>query len=878
MLQTQIGSGFQATQSRRTGLARKPGRRWVFVLALALLGESGMATTGSGQTPSAGSSGVTASTVQPAAANVTSMHRFVPRDNLILCVDFDGLDAHAEAWQKTAAYKMLNQTPLGIMLEEVAAQLLDKFLESVPGRKVSGVELVTLVKHMARKGWVVALNANQKGTNPFVGTLVLRGATATKEIKAISSRVLGTVMGADAKPKVDRKEGRVMVVIPPGTGTDSGWVWWPEKDDLIVGFMQPSNADTIIAVLDGKIPSAAEHANLKDLGKPEGSFIPLMTAFADPSVAPAEPKLKATEVLGQLKASTGMSRLEYRWGFDDDALMSVTRLLAPAPRKAALAVLDQSPLDTQSLIPMPEGVDSFVMASLSPAKALEFLSQVEQAKELKQKVEELMEKVRSQSRVDFDKDFFSNLGPRMAVYLAPGRSAATTDEATQPPEGPTGFDLTAILSSLKTALPKPTLVAEVRDPVAFGKALDSIMITVNKELKAEAMEAAADEAKADDASKSPGQGQAPGRAFGRGPGGEGPGARPARKRSLKDTPSPEFRLMPGDVKIYMLRVPTDSPLKIVPPGVHPTIRLEGSHIAFSTSSEGARAALDTVKKKGWKPGPDVEQALSHLPSGPVLLAVADPREAVPSLLASLPGTLQARINSAIALSTAKSSGTPPAGSGSGQRPGMASPGQGVAPGPGGLQGPMGMSRPGSFSAPGPPGGSGGPPMSMSRSGYPGGSGPPGGSGFPGPGGPNNSSSASGSQNSMIVLKVDSEKLPKAEDLKALMFLTTFAVVNDDASVRLITRESFPSAVSGLGTGVAGSAVLAPAIQSLRAWLTALGATSSQAASSGSTENTPAAGQPPTPGQPAARPGGSPQPGGRRGPGRGGRPGGGNEPN
>ena len=78
----------------------------------------------------------------------------------------------------------------------------------------------------------------------------------------------------------------------------------------------------------------------------------------------------------------------------------------------------------------------------------------------------------------------------------------------------------------------------------------------------------------------------------------GPGGRPARKRVFKDTPTPEFRLMPGDVKIYMLRVPTDSPLKIVPPGVHPTIRIEGNHVAFATSSDAARTALETIKKTG----------------------------------------------------------------------------------------------------------------------------------------------------------------------------------------------------------------------------------------------------------------------------------------
>ena len=532
------------------------------------------------------------------------MPRFVPRDNLILYVDFDGLDAHSEAWQKTAAYKMLNQTPLGVMLEEVAAQLLDKALESVPNRKLSGAEIVTLVKLMARKGWVLALNANLTGPDPFVGTLVLHGAAAKdKEIKSITSRLIGTLMGPEPKPRIERKAGRVLVVVPRGSAADAGWVWWPEKEDLVIGFMQPSNSDAIIAALDGKAPSAADHAILKELARPEGNFVPLMTAILDP---PAAPKTRMAVFFEQLKTTTGLSRLDYRWGFDDDALMSVTRLVAPAPRKPAMAIFEQPPLDTKNLIPMPEGVESFVMMSLSPAKALETVSQIGPAGEVKEQIDELMEKIRSQSRIDFDMDFLSNLGPRMAIYLAPGRSAAATDEAPQAPAGLAGLDPMAMLSSLQRALPKLTLVAELRDPVAFGKALDSIMLTVNKELKAQAMEKAADDAAADEAGHGPAQRGGLDEAW------EAPRGRAAgrRKRSLKNTPAPEFRLMPGNVKIYMLSVPTDSPLKILPPGVRPTIRMEGNHIAFSSTSEAVRAALDTVNKKGWKPGPDVEQALS----------------------------------------------------------------------------------------------------------------------------------------------------------------------------------------------------------------------------------------------------------------------------
>ncbi len=338
-----------------------------------------------------------------------------------------------------------------------------------------------------------------------------------------------------------------------------------------------------------------------------------------------------------------------------------------------------------------------------------------------------------------------------------------------------------MLSSLQGALPKPTLIAELRDAETFGKALDAIMITVNKELKAMAMEKAAEE-EAAGGDGAGGRGAGPGGMSPRGPGRgmAGAGGRPARKRSLKDTPAPEFRLMPGTVKVYMLHVPTDSPLKLTPPGVRPTIRMEHNHIAIATTSEAARTALDTMKKKEWKPSADVEKVLAHVPSGPVLLAVSDPRDTVPGILASLPGTLQASINSAIALSAATSGGNPPG------QPGAA-PAGGAPAGAGA----------GMFSKPGMAG----------RSGYPGAAPPA----SPAPGG----SQAAG-QDAMIQLKVDPARLPKAEELKALMFPSTLAIVVDDASIRVVSRESFPNVFTSMGMGAASGAAVGQAMQAARA--------------------------------------------------------------
>ena len=88
-------------------------------------------------------------THQPPSAGWTAgarpLARYFPKDNLVFYFEFSGVDAHADAWNKTAAYKMLTETPLGAMLEEVGAQLMDKMLSYSPGHRLDGKDYVALI-------------------------------------------------------------------------------------------------------------------------------------------------------------------------------------------------------------------------------------------------------------------------------------------------------------------------------------------------------------------------------------------------------------------------------------------------------------------------------------------------------------------------------------------------------------------------------------------------------------------------------------------------------------------------------------------------------------------------------------------------------------
>ena len=63
--------------------------------------------------------------------------RYVPSQDLIFLLEFDGLDAQSAAWRGSAAFKLLNETKLGTLLENLATQVIDQALESAPPNKRS---------------------------------------------------------------------------------------------------------------------------------------------------------------------------------------------------------------------------------------------------------------------------------------------------------------------------------------------------------------------------------------------------------------------------------------------------------------------------------------------------------------------------------------------------------------------------------------------------------------------------------------------------------------------------------------------------------------------------------------------------------------------
>ncbi len=76
----------------------------------------------------AGSNWAEGQAAQPAGvgdAKATPLAHYVPRQDLMSYIEFDGLDAHQAAWQGSAAQKLLNDTKLGVLLEDLVSQYFE---------------------------------------------------------------------------------------------------------------------------------------------------------------------------------------------------------------------------------------------------------------------------------------------------------------------------------------------------------------------------------------------------------------------------------------------------------------------------------------------------------------------------------------------------------------------------------------------------------------------------------------------------------------------------------------------------------------------------------------------------------------------------------
>ena len=502
--------------------------------------------------------------------------RYFPRQDLVAYAEFVGLDAHADAWKQTAAYILLNETTAGAMLESLAAQLADQ--ASSGERSLTGGELRTIGRYALQAGFALGIVREPGQKKPSCVGLVLRGA-ARGEVRDLVGRLIDEGRGPGGRVEAVVKPGdrRVLVVSNP-RGT--GFAWWSEAEDLAFSILSPEGADAMIAALDGRVPDATEHPSRAALAKVDDGVTPVGVGFFDMAALPELPPQAAALGLDRVR------RLDYRWGFQGEALVTCTRLVAPAPRVGVLALLDQPTFDPEGLPPLPPDLTGFTVWSLDPLRLYDGLAALARATDPsgEARFRRFEAVVNQATGRRLREEILDHFGPAMTLYTVPTRTIA--------PANP----LAGLAQGL-AHVPKTTLTIEVDDPQEVGRLLADLVSRVNRTF--------------------------PGRGDGSDP-----------------TPAVELRPLTGDEKGYTLAV---SPaVLMLPAGMKPTV-LEGRRtIVLGTSLEAARTALDREGGPGGLPvGDGLAGTLEHLPADMVFLSVIDPRQSLlPELIANLPNLVQ----------------------------------------------------------------------------------------------------------------------------------------------------------------------------------------------------------------------------------------------
>ncbi len=426
-------------------------------LALALLGVGpawGQQAPGAGASPDA---------VAAAAANVPgsepdALARYVPAKDVIFYVEFQGFEAYPDAWHQTAAYKILSDTKTGAMLGEVFTQIIDQGLAPLPGGKLSGADATALAEHALNAGFVLASYGSPEKPD---GVLVLRDAFR-EDIRPVLARFLGTSGVAGAGLQVTSKPGGRRVASKkerPNAG------WWVEKNrDLVLA----SQVDPVIAAIDGEA-NALTNPNRQELAKSDGAFQPVGLAFL---ALPPDRLPPSAATLGL----DGLKKLDYRWGFEGESLRSELRVVAPAPRKGLLTLLDQPTFGLDDVPPLPEGIEEFAVISLDLDKSYGALTDLvnsiggpesEAAKELQQ----FEKAVHDKTRKDLREDILSQIGPKVTYYTLPSTKSGV------------GSALDAMNPLAGLQVPKFVLAIEVKDAKKFGATVAELMGVLNRQIE-----------------------------------------------------------------------------------------------------------------------------------------------------------------------------------------------------------------------------------------------------------------------------------------------------------------------------------------------------------------------------------------------------------
>lgn len=503
--------------------------------------------------------------VKPVASSPSgSLGRYVPVDNLLFYAEFEGLDRHATTWKKSAYFKLLNETKLGELLEDLAVQGIEKALATAPRQgRPTPAGLLGVFKAALKDGFVFALAKPDPGRDPSA-VFVLRNARKNGFVEFFRSIDVRT----PAQRKVERVGSRTIDVEESVINQTKHWY---EGEDWVLTIYPPVDAyaTLVMASIDGKTANALTHPIRANLARPETGFEPVGYAFFDLSKLPNSAQNTSMGL-------DSVKHIDYRWGFQDDALYSILRVSIPGPRRGLIAMFEAafgSTFDKTTLPPIPTNISGWTVFSFSPGslwRAMIEYFRVEAAK-AGMPVDQLgivkFDRAATNGiKARLQEDFLDKLGPRWFFYyeldfLNPGNAA------------------------------RGALLADIRDSSALEPTLDRVIMLLYAYLQSQAR--------------------------------INPRV-PLIGRLGENSRGYKLVFPPGALPAQYAKI------------VAPTLLLGRTQLAIGLNEAEARAALAA---KAWTPGPDYAATFAKIPGNLIALSVKDPRISMPEMIAMLPETL-----------------------------------------------------------------------------------------------------------------------------------------------------------------------------------------------------------------------------------------------
>jgi hypothetical protein len=383
-----------------------------------------------------------------------ALARFVPSDGLILLLEHNGFGARPDAWRNTAAYKMLNETPLGAMLEDITVQIADRAIQATPGVPVTGKEAVSLLVHLAQKGFAVGFCGSLNPPQPKAVVVVMRDARTNDVFKRLIAMV--PPLNEPAAKRVDAPGGRKVL-----QSADSPIRWWYEGDDAVFSYAKPDGPDPVVDTLEGKTPSALKHPTRIALAESKAGSVPVGLLFVDLAGLPPLPP-QAVQL-----GIDGIKRIDASWGIEGKGLVSTIAIQAPRPRRGILALFDQPPLGVGTRIIAPKGVNDYTLLSIDPIKFGDAIVSLMQQGDPQSVVglTQFAERFQARTGLSLRDDLLRKVGPRMAFVPPPGGGASGG------------------IFGMWFHPPDLGIVVELKDAPGFVASIDRLMALANIELK-----------------------------------------------------------------------------------------------------------------------------------------------------------------------------------------------------------------------------------------------------------------------------------------------------------------------------------------------------------------------------------------------------------